>query len=117
MSNMAPMVARKGADVVALGSPGADRITSALVSTMAALARGLELREAIEQPRLHPEFGDWGVRVATEPGVDVGTMQYATRPFDDLHMYFGGVNGAAFEGGHLHGHADSRRHGSAVTTP
>ena len=117
MSNMAPMVARKGADVVALGSPGADRITSALVSTMAALAGGLELREAIEQPRVHPEFGDWGVRVATEPGVVLGAMRYPTRPFDDLHMYFGGVNGAAFESGHLHGHADSRRHGSAVTTP
>jgi gamma-glutamyltranspeptidase/glutathione hydrolase len=116
MSNMAPMVARKGADVVALGSPGADRITSALVSTMASLARGMELRESIEQPRVHPEFGDWGVRIATEPGVEVGAMRYPTRPFDDLHMYFGGVNGAAFEGGHLHGHADSRRHGSAVTT-
>jgi len=29
-------------------------------------------------------------------------------------MYFGGVNGAAMEGGLLHGHADSRRHGSVA---
>jgi gamma-glutamyltranspeptidase/glutathione hydrolase len=117
MSNMAPIVARKGIDVVALGSPGADRITSALVATMAALGNGMQLREAIEHPRVHPEFGDWGVRIATEPGIDTKTIFHPTRRFDSHHMYFGGVNGAALEGGYLHGHADSRRTGSAVTTP
>jgi len=117
MSNMAPLVAKKGSDVVALGSPGADRITSALVATVAALASGMDLREAIEHPRLHPEFGEWGVRIATEPGIDLDPTLHQTRPFDEHHMYFGGVNGAALENGHLHGHADSRRTGSAITTP
>ncbi len=117
MSNMAPMVARKGTDVVALGSPGADRITSALVATVAALGNGMQLREAIEHPRVHPEFGDWGVRIATEPGIDTTTILHPTRRFDSQHMYFGGVNGAALESGYLHGHADSRRTGSAITTP
>ena len=117
MSNMAPMVGRNGADMVALGSPGADRITSALVATVSSLARGMHLSEAIEHPRVHPEFGEWGVRIAIEPGIDSETIPYPLRPFDELHMYFGGVNGAALEDGHLHGHADSRRHGSAVTTP
>ena len=115
MSNMAPLVAKKRSDVVALGSPGADRITSALVATVAALASGKDLREAIEHPRLHPEFGEWGVRIATEPGIAVDPILYQTRRFDELHMYFGGVNGAALENGHLHGHADSRRTGSAIT--
>ena len=117
MSNMAPMVARKGADVVALGSPGADRITSALVATMAALASGMELAEAIEHPRVHPEFGDWGVRIATEPGIEMKRFVHPIRQFDSRHMYFGGVNGASLENGDLHSYADSRRTGSAITTP
>ncbi len=114
MSNMAPTVARSGDDVVAMGSPGADRITSALVVTLEWLVGGMDLEEAIEHPRVHPEFGDFGVRVATEPGLDLEGMTYPLRHFDDRHMYFGGVNGAALEDGQLHGHADSRRHGSVA---
>ncbi|MCZ6567609.1 MAG: gamma-glutamyltranspeptidase, partial [Actinobacteria bacterium] len=74
----------------------------------------MDLEDAIEQPRLHPEFGDWGVRVAVESGLDLDGIEYPMRQFDGLHMYFGGVNGAALEGGRLHGHADSRRHGSVA---
>ena len=81
------------------------------------MACGLGLAEAIEHPRVHPEFGDWGVRVAAEPGVESVPEIYPVRLYDQRHMYFGGVNGAALEAGHLHGHADSRRTGSAVTTP
>ncbi|MCZ6457494.1 MAG: gamma-glutamyltransferase [Actinobacteria bacterium] len=114
MSNMAPTVARFGSDVVAIGTPGADRITSALVVTLESLGGGMDLEDAIEQPRLHPEFGDWGVRVAVESGLDLDGIEYPMRQFDGLHMYFGGVNGAAMEGGRLHGHADSRRHGSVA---
>jgi gamma-glutamyltranspeptidase/glutathione hydrolase len=114
MSNMAPTVARAGDDVVAIGTPGADRITSALVATLEWLVGGMDLEDAIEQPRLHPEFGDWGVRVAVESGLDLDGVEYPMRQFDGLHMYFGGVNGAALEGGRLHGHADSRRHGSVA---
>ena len=114
MSNMAPTVARAGDDVVAIGTPGADRITSALVVTLEWLVGGMDLGDAIEQPRIHPEFGDWGVRVATESGLDLDGIEYPLRQFDGLHMYFGGVNGAAMEGGLLHGHADSRRHGSVA---
>ena len=114
MSNMAPTVARSGDTVVAIGSPGADRITSALVVTLEWLVRGMDLDEAIEHPRVHPEFGDFGVRVATEPGLDLQDIAYPVRQFDDRHMYFGGVNGAALEAGRLHGHADSRRHGSVA---
>jgi gamma-glutamyltranspeptidase/glutathione hydrolase len=114
MSNMAPTVARFGSDVVAIGTPGADRITSALVVTLEWLVGGMDLEDAIEQSRLHPEFGDWGVRVAVESGLDLDDVEYPLRRFEGLHMYFGGVNGAALEGGRLHGHADSRRHGSVA---
>ncbi len=116
MSNMAPTVARRGTDVVAIGTPGADRITSALMVTIEWLVAGLNLEEAIEHPRVHPEFGDWGTRIAAEPGLDLDGVHYPVRHFDEMHMYFGGVNGAALEGGELHGHADSRRGGSVVLT-
>ena len=114
MSNMAPTVARADNDVVAIGTPGADRITSALVVTLESLVSGMDLEDAIEQPRVHPEFGDWGVRVAAESGLDLGGIEYPLRLFDGRHMYFGGVNGAAVLGGVLHGHADSRRDGSVA---
>lgn len=114
MSNMAPTVARKGQDVVAVGTPGADRITSALVMTLEWLICGFNLADAIEHPRVHPEFGDWGVRVAAEPGLRLDDVDYEIRHFENLHMYFGGVNGAALEAGELHAHADSRRQGSVT---
>lgn len=114
MSNMAPTVARRGEDVVAVGSPGADRITTAVFSTLASLRDGLDLASAIDHPRVHPEFVDAGVRIALEPGMDVSHTGYATRRFDDLHMYFGGVNGTAVENGRLTAHADVRRSGAVA---
>ena len=114
MSNMAPTVARSGDDVVAIGTPGADRITSALVATLDCVVGGMDLQHAIEQPRLHPEFGEWGVRVVIEPGFDLEGIQHPMRQHDGHPMYFGGVNGAAMEGGLLYGHADSRRRGSVA---
>lgn len=112
LSNMAPTVGRRGADVVALGSPGADRITSAVFSTLASLADGLDLASAIDRPRAHPEFGEWGVRLAVEPGLDLTGSVYPIREFHERHMYFGGVNGAGLENGRLTAHADPRRVGA-----
>lgn len=118
VSNMAPTVARSGPDAVAVGSPGADRITTAVATTLARLAAGDGLREAIEHPRAHPELGEWGVRLAIEPGLDLAGAPYPLRPFDTPHMYFGGVNGAGLMGGELVAHADARRTGSVTfTTP
>ncbi len=113
LSNMAPSIARRGADVVAVGSPGADRITSALVVTLACLVAGEGLEAAIDHPRVHPEFGEWGVRIAAEPGLSLEGLPYPVRWFDGPHMYFGGTNGAGLVGGELHAHADPRRHGVA----
>lgn len=112
MSNMAPTVGRRDEDVVAIGSPGADRITTAVFSTLASLAGGLDLAAAIDHPRAHPELTDSGITIALEPGIDV--TGYPTRAFDGLHMYFGGVNGTALEGGRLTAHADVRRSGAVA---
>lgn len=116
ISNMAPTVARSGDSVVALGSPGADRITTALATTLARLAAGDDLGAAIDHPRLHPEFGEFGVRIAAEPGLDLSAVGLDARLFESRHMYFGGVNGAGLLDGELVAYADGRRTGSVGLT-
>ncbi len=114
MSNMAPTVGRKGEEAVAIGSPGADRITTAVFSTIASLVAGLDLAAAIDHPRAHPEFAEGGLRIAVEPGLDIVETGHPIRPVDDLDMYFGGVNGTGLEAGRLTAHADIRRSGAVA---
>lgn len=116
LSNMAPTVGRSHDDSVALGSPGADRITTAVATTLWRLADGDSLQQAIDYPRVHPEFGDSGIRLAAEPGQDLEEDVMTVRWFDAPHMYFGGVNGTGFLRGHLQAHADARRTGSVAFT-
>ncbi len=71
-SNMAPTVGRRddGA-VLAVGSPGADRITTALLQVLASVAHGAtSLQAAVDQPRLHVHHleDDEGPRTATARG-------------------------------------------------
>ena len=115
MSNMAPTVARSSDRLLALGSPGADRITSALTVTLArAILGGDDLAAAIDHPRVHPEFTETGVRPAFEPGIDLGASQSDVRHYAERHMYFGGVVGAALEGATLAAYADPRRVGAVA---
>ena len=115
LSNMAPTVALSRDGAVALSSPGADRITSALTLAIARIAYGDDdLAAAIEHPRIHPEFANDGDRFAAEAGFDGSGVDLPIRWFDRPHMYFGGVNGAGFRHGKLEAHADSRRAGSAA---
>jgi len=112
ISNMAPTVARRAGSVVAIGSPGAERITTAIVTTLARLAEGDDLQAAIDHPRLHPELDGESVRLACEPGLDLAAVGVPVRLFDSKHMYFGGVNGAGLVNGEVVAHADGRRTGS-----
>ncbi|MCB1246375.1 MAG: gamma-glutamyltransferase [Acidimicrobiia bacterium] len=115
MSNMAPTIAtHDDGTVIAIGSPGADRITSALALTLHAhLVDGVPLGEAVAAPRFHVELRDDQPTLAYEPGVDVGLADgFALRPFDDLSMFFGGVQAARRNAdGSLDGFADPRRAG------
>lgn len=98
-SNMAPTVARRtDGSALAIGSPGADRITTAIVQTLVHLLYGgLPLDEAVAHPRLHLEPTDGGGRrIAHEPGLAVDGLGLPTRPFDALDMFFGGVALARF---------------------
>lgn len=92
-SNMAPTVARRGdGAVIAIGSPGADRITTAILQTIVNFVHvGMSLEDAVAHPRLHVESVDGASRVAYEPGLDMGETGLPVRGFDELNMFFGGV--------------------------
>jgi gamma-glutamyltranspeptidase/glutathione hydrolase len=108
LSNMAPTVGRHDdGSALAIGSPGADRITTAITQVLASyVSGGLSLRDAVDHPRVH--------------------LHRAGRPEEELKvesdrtMYFGGV-GAAVVGadGRLSAAADPRREGAVrlVTGP
>ncbi len=99
-SNMAPTVGRRADDGsgIAIGSPGSDRIPTALAQVLALFAAGVDLHTAIAHPRLHVR-----VRHDEDPGVlldheedlvvpaDTGLP---TRAMPAHSMYFGGVNAA-----------------------
>jgi gamma-glutamyltranspeptidase/glutathione hydrolase len=116
-SNMAPTVAvRDDGAVLAIGSPGADRITTALQQVLLAFAaRELTLQEAVDAPRLHVELEEGSARVAHEPGAEVTEVGLPDRPFDRLDMFFGGVTATEWssEGG-LIAAADPRRTGGTA---
>jgi gamma-glutamyltranspeptidase/glutathione hydrolase len=114
-SNMAPTIAwREDGAVLAIGSPGADRITSALLQTLLNFVHlGFSLREAIDHPRLHAEVGvDGGERIAAEPEIDTSAVEIPVHLFDEKSMYFGGVGAALYSpDGALTAAADPRRTG------
>ncbi|RLE12235.1 MAG: gamma-glutamyltransferase [Actinobacteria bacterium] len=116
LSNMAPTVARSPeGEVMALGSPGADRITSAIASVlMNHIVVGMDLETAVSHPRIHAEVFDGVPTLAVEPDVDTSEVQdLAIRTLPALSMYFGGVQAAVWDGaGVLAGAADPRRTGA-----
>lgn len=119
-SNMAPTIARRRGDgaVLAVGSPGASRITTAVAQVLVNFAaQGMSLAEAVAHPRLHVELGADPATIAFEPGLAVVPMQnLLPRPFDGPSMYFGGVQAVHWSPADgLHGIADARRGGSVAS--
>jgi gamma-glutamyltranspeptidase/glutathione hydrolase len=101
LSNMAPTVARhRDGATLAAGSPGADRITTAISQVLSGYFSGhMSLLEAVRHPRVHVHRAgrsDEQIKVET-----------------DLSMYFGGV-AVALVGpdGELDAVADPRRDGA-----
>jgi gamma-glutamyltranspeptidase/glutathione hydrolase len=118
VSNMAPTVAwHPDGRGLAMGSPGASRITTALAQCWYHVCHeGMEIHRAVEQPRLHLERWHDGIRVQHEPGLPVDNLggRYRLRPFSGKHMFFGAVQVAAVDPrGELSAAADSRRSGVA----
>ncbi len=116
-SNMAPCVARsRSGDSMAIGSPGADRITTAILQTLVNFINcGHSLEAAIRMPRLHAEHDGKAWRVACEPGLATDALRLPQRHFDEPSMYFGGV-GAALRrpDGSFIAAADPRRTGGSA---
>jgi gamma-glutamyltranspeptidase/glutathione hydrolase len=116
LSNMAPTVARSadGASL-AIGSPGADRITSAIATVlMNYVVCGMDISDAVDHPRLHAEVFDGKPTLAVEPGVDVSEVSgLEIRELPELSMYFGGVQVAIRTAdGSFVGASDPRRTGA-----
>ncbi len=101
ISNMAPTVARRGRDAaLAIGSPGADRITTSILQVLVNhLHVGLPLQAAVDAPRLHVELVEEGARVAYEPGLPVAELAVVSRAYDAPSMFFGGVEAVAWTRG------------------
>lgn len=119
-SNMSPVVARSAdGAVLSLGSPGAERITTALLQVMLNFMRlGRSLEEALAAPRLHVERSVAGWQAAVEPGLPVGEVPMPVRAFDTLSMFFGGAGAVLREADRaLVAAADPRRQGAALVVP
>ncbi len=116
-SNMAPTTGRTAdGRVLAIGSPGADRITTALMLVLGqGCLRGADLQEAIADPRLHlRNLGREAFRVEYERDPAIAAAVLASglegHEYPEPHMYFGGVGAAYhFPDGRLAAAGDPRR--------
>ena len=97
-SNMAPSVARRGDAVLAVGSPGADRITTALQQFLINyLKLDMPLADAVAHPRLHVDTSGETVQLKAEPGLDLPDTDLPVTEFPGIVMYFGGVGAAVYD--------------------
>ena len=97
-SNMAPTVARSNDATMAIGSPGADRITTAMHQVLVnTLQFGLPLDEAIAHPRVHVDTSGEADQLRAEPGLDLPELDLPLHAFSEVNMYFGGVSVATFD--------------------
>jgi len=118
-SNMAPGAARSKSAVLAIGSPGADRITTALHQFLVNfLQLGLDLEQAVAHPRIHLKIDGSDVELSVEPGIDMPETGFALRQYESINMYFGGVVAALYdEHNGFEAAADPRREGGTFISP
>lgn len=133
-SNMAPTVGRRDGDpggaALAIGSPGADRITTALLQVLAPFVHGdVGLQEAVDLPRLHVRHLDPGdpgdpgwrageVLLEAEEDLPLPDQDLPVRRHRRHSMYFGGVGAAlASAGGRLEAAGDPRRAAAVAVGP
>ncbi|MGR8940118.1 MAG: gamma-glutamyltransferase, partial [Gammaproteobacteria bacterium] len=117
VSNMSPTVAwNEAGKVIALGSPGASRITTTITQGWINLIHNdLDPQASVNAPRLHVDYQDDKYVVQYEPGVDTSGLKqhFKLRPFENRDMYFGALNIAMRdESGRVEAVADNRRHGA-----
>jgi gamma-glutamyltranspeptidase/glutathione hydrolase len=97
-----------------LGSAGSNRIRSAILQTIIGVVdRDLDVRQAVEAPRVHFEDGV----VFAEPGIDLSGMDGDAQVvrFGAPNLFFGGVQAALRRDSGVTGAGDPRRGGVAVS--
>ena len=86
ISNMSPLIIQSDDGITTIGSPGADRISSAIAQVLINYSKNNNWKQAINAPRFHVN-GDGTVRA--EPGsLEINENITITEDYD---MYFGGV--------------------------
>lgn len=115
-SNMSPTIASGPNMTVALGSPGADRIVSAIVQTFLRIAvDGDSLTDAVAAPRAHLDPRRDGELLCYELGLPGEHLGYIPRHYDEIHMYFGAVQAASVDAdGNVDAAYDPRRSGGVA---
>jgi gamma-glutamyltranspeptidase/glutathione hydrolase len=117
VSNMSPTTVwdDRGTNL-AMGSPGASRITTTILQGWIRMGfENMSFEDMVRAPRLHVEYIDDEFVVQHEPGIDVSLAgkHFKLRAFDAPDMYFGALNVAGVDAlGKLHALADTRRHGA-----
>ncbi len=103
ISNMSPLVIKTNDGITTIGSPGADRISSAIAQVLINYSMNNDWKKAIDAPRFHVN-GDGTVRA--EPGsLEIDKNITITEEYD---MYFGGVCVSGLNKG-VFSHGDKRR--------
>jgi gamma-glutamyltranspeptidase/glutathione hydrolase len=119
-SNMAPTVGRRAdGSALAIGSPGSDRIPTALAQVLALFAAGTDLHASIAHPRMHVRVrptDDLPVMLDHEEDLEVpDDTGIPLRSMPSHSMYFGGVGAALWSSGvGLLAAGDPRRAGAVA---
>lgn len=116
-SNMAPTVALgPHGERMAIGSPGADRITTALLQVLVRFFGGADLEESVAAPRLHLRHDSAGAVtcIAHEDDLSLpASHAVMAEPMDAHSMFFGGAAAAlCHPDGRLEVAGDPRRTGA-----
>ena len=92
ISNMSPLIIETSSGICTIGSPGADRISSAIAQVLLNYSKRNDWQHAIDEPRFHIN-GDGSIRA--EPGsLEMDSDITITKEYD---MYFGGVCVAGYK--------------------
>ena len=86
ISNMSPLIIETKDGIATLGSPGADRISSAIAQVLVNFSNYKNWQESIDKPRFHVN-GDGTVRAEPKSFKDQNDVTFT----DEYDMYFGGV--------------------------
>ena len=127
-SSMTPTILMKdGKPVVAIGSPGSERIISAIVQVISLwIDAELTIEDAVNQNRIHvsPDkelYLENDILTGEEKDILLSSGFTFSNPpseiiIDGLNPYFGGVHAVAFENSEWKGAADPRRDGKVGFT-